>query len=141
MQSHHTFFKCIKLHQILSQFSAIIFNEDELFPRYFLLLTPNSLLFTCYLLATFYKLLVTFYTLLFTRYFLRVTRYYLLVTFYSLIVTFYSLLLSCYSLFYFSFVTTYSLITNFYSLFLFINFCYFLVKLWKLSDVKNLNIS
>ena len=46
-----------------------------------------------------------------------------------------------YFLLLFSFVTTYSLLITFYLLFLFINFYYLLVKLWKLSEVKNFNIS
>ena len=97
----------------------------------------------------------TFYSLLVTRSFLLLTHYFLLVTTYSLLVTTFSLLVvrcfllvaryfsfvTRYSLLYFSFVTTYSLLVTFNSLFLFINFYYLLAKLWKLSDVKNLNIS
>ena len=97
----------------------------------FLPVTRYSLLFTRY------SLLLTRYSLLFTRYF---TTSWLLVTTFLLFIR-QSLLLTRYSLFYFSFVTTYSLLITFYSLFLFINFYYLLVKLWKLNDVKNLNIS
>ena len=89
--------------------------------------------------VTRYFLLVNCYFLLVTRYYLLLPRYFLLVTPYFSFV--YSSLITCYSLLYFSFVTTYSLLITFYSLFLLIN-CYFLlVKLWKPSDVKNLNIS
>ena len=96
----------------------------------------------------------TFYLLLVTRYFLLVTRYSLAVTFDSLLVTFYMLLVTTYSLL----VTTFSLLftrywllltrycllfichylfVTFCSLILFISFYYFLVKLWRLIDVKN----
>ena len=104
--------------------------EDELLQT----ITSYSLLFSRY------SLLFTRYSLIFTRYYLLVTRYYFLVTFYLLLIR-YSLLLTRYFLLYFSFVTTYSLLITFYSLFIFINFYYLLVKLWKLSDVKNLSIS
>ena len=67
--------------------------------------------------------------------------YFLFDTCYSLRFIRYSLLLTCNSLLYFSFVTTYSLLITSYSLFLFVSFYYVLVKLWKLSDVKNFNIS
>ena len=102
----------------------------------------SSLLVTCYfLLVTRYFLLVTRYYLLVTRCFLLFTRYFLLVSRCFLLVARYFLFLTRYSLLYFSFVTTYSLLIIFYSLFLFINFYYLLVKLWRLSDAKNLNIS
>ena len=138
-------------------------GEDERFTRYSLLFTRSCyflpvtrywLIFTCYsLLLTRYSLLFTRYSLLSTRYLLPFTRYYLLVTTFLLLFTCYSLLFTCYSLLrnslllirysllYFSFVTTYLLLITFYSLFLFIKFYYLLVKLWKLSDVKSLNIS
>ena len=69
------------------------------------------------------------------------TSYSLLVTRYILLVTCYFLLVTRYSLLYVSFVTTYSLLITSYSLFFFINFYYLLDKSWKLSDVKNFNIS
>ena len=117
--------------------------------RYFLLVTRYSLPVTFdSLLVTFYSLLVTTYSLLITFYSLLVPFYVLLVTTYSLLVTTFSLLFTRYFLFvtryylpvtlYFSFVTTYLLLITFYSLILFISFYYFLVKLWKLIDVKNL---
>ena len=106
--------------------------------RYSLLFTRYSLLVTCYfLLVNFYSLLVTFCSLFVTFYLLLLTRYSLLLSCYFLLVNCCFLLVTRY----FSFVTTYSLLITFYSLFSFINFYYLLVKLWKLSDAKNLNIS
>ena len=127
---------------------SFAFAEDECFTRYLLhftfyllLVTFYSLLVTfCMLLVTFYSLLLTHYSSLLSCYFLPVTRCffscYSLLFIRSLLITTYWLLSTLLFL-----VTTYSLLINFYSLFLFINFCYLLVKLWKLSDVKNLNKS
>ena len=67
----------------------------------------------------------TFYSLLFTVHSFTRTFYWLLVTFYSLLFT----------------LLFHSLLIIFYSLFLFINFYYLIVKLWKLSDVKSINIT
>ena len=64
------------------------------------------------------------------------TRCSLLVALYLLLVTFHSLHFSLLFIRH-----TYSLLVTFYSLFLFISFYYLLISFWKLSDVKNLNIS
>ena len=120
----------------------------------------NFLLVTCYsILAIRYFLLVTRQFLLVPCYFLLVTRYFLLVILYLLLVTTFLLIFTCYSLLYSLYslldtrhylfvtprylilVTTYSLLITFFSLLFFIYFYYLLVKLWKLSNIKNLNIS
>ena len=70
-----------------------------------------------------------------------ITRYSKLFTSNSLIFIYYLLLLTRSFLRYLSFVNTCSIIITFYSLFLFINYCNLLLKLWKISDIKNLHIS
>ena len=107
----------------------------------FLLVTRYFIVTHYFLLVTRYFLLVTTYLFLVATFLLPFSCYLLLFTCYQLLFIRYSLLLTCYSLLYFSFVATYSLLIAFYSLYLFITFYYFLVKLRKMSYVKNLNIS
>ena len=98
-----------------------MYYQDELFTRY-------SLLCSRYLILVTHSF--------FTCYHLLVTLYYFLATFCLLLVTTYSLLFTLLFICHYLFVTHYFLLIVF-----FINFYYLLVKLWKLSDVKNLKIS
>ena len=95
------------------------------------------LLFTRYSFL-FYLLLLTCYSSLLSCYFLLVTRCFLLVTCYFSFVTRYYLLVTLYFTFDSSLLIRYH---YFLLIVFFINFYYLLVKLWKLSDVKNLKIS
>ena len=98
--------------------------------RFFLLFTR------CFLLVTFYSFFVSTYTLLVTTFSFRFTHYSLLFTCYFLLVTCYYLLVTLYFTFHLSLLTRYLILFTH-------NFCsiiFTIVKFWKLSDVKNLNI-